>query len=93
MNDRQLVVIDGFGQNVVRTTTGQNLAAAKMCKNVSEGVRLFADLEHANDRGTTSFEYRQIEDHFPPHPQEWHWSDFLDEANYDGDGNERTIYE
>tara|TARA_R110002051_G_scaffold228509_1_gene290705 strand:+ start:1059 stop:1319 length:261 start_codon:yes stop_codon:yes gene_type:complete len=78
MSDKE--VIDGFAQNVIKTTTEQNLAAAKMCKNVTEGVNLFADLEHANDRGTTSSEYRQIEAHFPPHPDDYHYQDILSEA-------------
>ena len=75
----EVEVIDGFAQNVVKTTTDQNLAAAKMCKHVSEAVFLFASLEHANDRGTTALEYRQIEEHFPPHPKDYHWSDIIEE--------------
>ena len=51
-------------QNVVPTTSEQNLAAAKCCETYSKACLLFRRLEHANNRGTTEQAFDILETHF-----------------------------
>ena len=55
---------NGKKQNVVSTTSKQNMAAAKTCDTYNEAIQLFRALEHANNRGTTEWTFDHIEEHF-----------------------------
>ena len=51
-------------QNVVPTTSEQNLAAAKCCETYQKACLLFRRLEHANNRGTGEHQFDILEEHF-----------------------------
>ena len=51
-------------QNVVPTTTEQNLGAAKTCETYQKACLLFRRLEHANNRGTGEHQFDILETHF-----------------------------
>ena len=51
-------------QNVVPTTTLQNLGAAKACETYNEAIQLFRALEHANNRGTGEHQFDMLAEHF-----------------------------
>ena len=51
-------------QNVVPTTSEQNLAAAKCCETYQKACLLFRRLEHANNRGTGEHQFDILETHF-----------------------------
>ena len=55
------MIKNGKKQNVVSTTSKQNMAAAKVCETYNEAIQLFRALEHANDRGTTETHYAELE--------------------------------
>ena len=55
---------NGKRQNVVSTTSEQNMAAAKVCETYNEAVRLFRSLEYANNRGTAEQHFDMLEEHF-----------------------------
>ena len=58
------MIKNGKKQNVVPTTSEQNMAAAKVCETYNEAVRLFRSLEHANNRGTGEHQFDILEKHF-----------------------------
>ena len=51
-------------QNVVPTTSEQNLAAAKCGETYQKACLLFRRLEHANNRGTGEHQFDILETHF-----------------------------
>ena len=51
-------------QNVVPTTSEQNLAASKCCETYQKACLLFRRLEHANNRGTAEQAFDVLETHF-----------------------------
>ncbi len=58
------MIKNGKEQNVVQTTTLQNLGAAKECETYQKACLLFRRLEHANDRGTGEHQFDILETHF-----------------------------
>ena len=58
------MIKNGIEQNVVPTTTEQNLAAAKCEETFPKSCLLFRRLEHANNRGTGEHSYDLLEQHF-----------------------------
>jgi hypothetical protein len=48
-------------QNVVKTTTKMNLAAAVLCDTLRDAEVHFRALQHANGRGTTISQYTDLE--------------------------------
>ena len=64
MNERKMEIKNGYYQNVVPTTTEQNLAAAKECKTFHDGVSLFRALEYSNDRGTGGTQFDELREHY-----------------------------
>jgi len=58
------MIKNGIEQNVVPTTTEQNLAAAKCEETFPKACLLFRRLEHANNRGTGEHAYDLLEQHF-----------------------------
>lgn len=58
------MIKNGKKQNVVSTTSEQNMAAAKVCETYNKAVRLFRALEHANNRGTAEQHFDMLEEHF-----------------------------
>ena len=58
------MIKNGIEQNVVPTTTEQNLAAAKCEETFPKSCLLFRRLEHANNRGTGEHQYDILEKHF-----------------------------
>ena len=59
-----LMIKNGKKQNVVPTTSEQNMAAAKVCETYNEAVSLFRALQHANNMGTHGDHFDQLEEHF-----------------------------
>ena len=47
-----VIIKNGYAQNVVPTTTGQNMVAAAQEETLSSAQGKFRALEYANDRGT-----------------------------------------
>jgi len=58
------MIKNGIVQNVVPTTSEQNLAAAKLEPTYPKACLLFRRLEHANNRGTGEHSYDLLEQHF-----------------------------
>ena len=58
------MIKNGKKQNVVSTTSKQNMAAAKECDTYNEAIGLFRALEHANNRGTAEQHFDMLETHF-----------------------------
>ena len=58
------MIKNGKKQNVVATTWEQNMGAAKTCETYNEAVSLFRALQHANNMGTHSDHFDQLEEHF-----------------------------
>jgi len=59
-----MMIKNGKEQNVVPTTSEQNLAAAKLELTYPMACLLFRRLEHANNRGTGEHAYDLLEQHF-----------------------------
>ena len=59
-----MMIKNGIEQNVVPTTSEQNLAAAKCEETFPKACLLFRRLEHANNRGTGEHAYDLLEQHF-----------------------------
>ena len=64
MKARKMEIKNGYYQNVVPTTTEQNLAAAKECETFHDGVSLFRALEYSNDRGTGGTQFDELREHY-----------------------------
>ena len=58
------MIKNGKKQNVVPTSTLQNLGAAKACETYNEAIGLFRALEHANNRGTGGSQFDLLEEYF-----------------------------
>ena len=61
MNDDTLLYKNGKAQNVVPTNEAQNYAAALECDTRRDAEVLFRALQHANNRGTTTHHYAELE--------------------------------
>ena len=58
------MIKNGKKQNVVSTTSKQNMAAAKVCETHNEAIGLFRALQHANDMGTHGGHFDELAEHF-----------------------------
>jgi hypothetical protein len=58
------MIKNGKKQNVVSTTSEQNMAAAKCCKTYQKACLIFRRLEWANNRGTGEQAFDILEEHF-----------------------------
>ena len=56
--------VQHIGVNEVKTTTGQNIAAASLEPNLESAYRLFQDLQYANDRGTTQAQHDLVKEKY-----------------------------
>ena len=54
----------GYAQNVVPTSTVQNIVAAAQEKTLHRAQGKFRALEHANNRGTGEHQFDILETHF-----------------------------
>ena len=58
-------------QNVVKTTTKMNLAAALECETLRDAEVHFRALQHANGRVTTESQYTELETRWIAKVGEW----------------------
>ena len=67
LKERGLEFVAGYAQNVVSTTSKQNVAAAKVCESFPKAVMLFRALQYANGMGTHGEHFDELREHFGEH--------------------------